>query len=67
MGFYNNIILPRLCDLAMRNKQLKPLAYPQAGPADYPISQGKAENICSHDPGAACLVYYHDRPCCTGR
>jgi hypothetical protein len=24
MGFYNNVILPRLCDLAMRNKQLVP-------------------------------------------
>jgi ubiquinone/menaquinone biosynthesis C-methylase UbiE len=25
MGFYNDFILPRLCDLAMRNKQLLPL------------------------------------------
>jgi ubiquinone/menaquinone biosynthesis C-methylase UbiE len=24
MGFYNDVILPRLCDLAMRNKQLQP-------------------------------------------
>jgi hypothetical protein len=24
MGFYSDIILPRLCDLAMRNKQLLP-------------------------------------------
>ena len=24
MGFYSQIILPRLCDLAMRNKELKP-------------------------------------------
>ena len=24
MGFYNDIILPRLCDLAMRNAQLRP-------------------------------------------
>ena len=24
MGFYNDIILPRLCDLAMRNKELAP-------------------------------------------
>ena len=24
MGFYNDVILPRICDLAMRNKQLRP-------------------------------------------
>ena len=24
MGFYIDVILPRLCDLAMRNKQLRP-------------------------------------------
>jgi len=24
MGFYNDVILPRLCDLAMRNKELAP-------------------------------------------
>jgi hypothetical protein len=24
MGFYNNVILPRLCDLAMRNKHMWP-------------------------------------------
>ena len=24
MGFYNDIILPRVCDLAMRNAQLRP-------------------------------------------
>ena len=24
MGFYSDIILPRLCDLAMRNRQLVP-------------------------------------------
>jgi hypothetical protein len=24
MGFYSDIVLPRLCDLAMRNKQLVP-------------------------------------------
>jgi hypothetical protein len=24
MGFYNDVILPRLCDLAMRNKDLLP-------------------------------------------
>jgi hypothetical protein len=24
MGFYSDIIVPRLCDLAMRNKQLVP-------------------------------------------
>jgi hypothetical protein len=24
MGFYNNVILPRVCDLAMRNKHAVP-------------------------------------------
>ena len=24
MGFYNNVVLPRLCDLAMRNKDMVP-------------------------------------------
>jgi SAM-dependent methyltransferase len=33
MGFYNDFILPRLCDLAMRNKQLLPLRHRVIGAA----------------------------------
>jgi ubiquinone/menaquinone biosynthesis C-methylase UbiE len=34
MGFYNDIILPRLCDLAMRNKQLVPFRERVIGTAE---------------------------------
>jgi ubiquinone/menaquinone biosynthesis C-methylase UbiE len=34
MGFYSDIILPRLCDLAMRNKQLVPFRERVIGAAE---------------------------------
>lgn len=34
MGFYNDIILPRLCDLAMRNKRLLPYRQRVIGAAE---------------------------------
>src|SRR3954451_12678815 len=34
MGFYSDIILPRLCDLAMRNKQLVPFRQRVIGAAE---------------------------------
>src|SRR3981081_2628427 len=34
MGFYSDIILPRLCDLAMRNKQLVPFCERVIGAAE---------------------------------
>jgi hypothetical protein len=34
MGFYSDIILPRLCDLAMRNKQLLPFRERVIGSAE---------------------------------
>ena len=34
MGFYSDIILPRLCDLAMRNKQLVPFRERVIGEAE---------------------------------
>jgi ubiquinone/menaquinone biosynthesis C-methylase UbiE len=34
MGFYNDFILPRLCDLAMRNKQLLPFRQRVIGAAE---------------------------------
>jgi len=34
MGFYNDIILPRLCDFAMRNKQLRPFRERVIGAAE---------------------------------
>jgi len=34
MGFYNDIILPRLCSFAMRNKQLLPFRERVIGAAE---------------------------------
>ena len=34
MGFYNDVILPRLCDLAMRNKLLRPIRQRVIGAAE---------------------------------
>jgi ubiquinone/menaquinone biosynthesis C-methylase UbiE len=34
MGFYNDIIFPRICDLAMRNKQLRPIRERVIGAAE---------------------------------
>jgi SAM-dependent methyltransferase len=34
MGFYRNVILPRLCDLAMRNKHMLPYRERVVGPAE---------------------------------
>jgi hypothetical protein len=34
MGFYNNVILPRLCNLAMRNKHMLPYRQRVIGAAE---------------------------------
>jgi len=34
MGFYSNVILPRLCDLAMRNKHMLPYRQRVIGAAE---------------------------------
>jgi ubiquinone/menaquinone biosynthesis C-methylase UbiE len=48
MGFYNDIILPRLCDLAMRNKQLVPYRQRVIGAAEgrvIEIGVGSGRNL----------------------
>ncbi|NOJ40667.1 class I SAM-dependent methyltransferase [Bradyrhizobium australiense] len=48
MGFYNDVILPRLCDLAMRNKQLQPYRERVIGAAEgrvLEIGTGSGRNL----------------------
>jgi hypothetical protein len=48
MGFYNDIILPRLLDLAMRNKQLRPFRERVIGAAEgrvLEIGVGSGRNL----------------------
>jgi ubiquinone/menaquinone biosynthesis C-methylase UbiE len=53
MGFYNDVILPRLCDLAMRNKQLLPLRERVIGAAEgrvLEIGVGSGRNLPFYRP-----------------
>jgi ubiquinone/menaquinone biosynthesis C-methylase UbiE len=53
MGFYSDIILPRLCDLAMRNKQLVPFRERVIGAADgrvLEIGVGSGMNLPFYRP-----------------
>jgi ubiquinone/menaquinone biosynthesis C-methylase UbiE len=53
MGFYNDIILPRLCDLAMRNKQLRPFRERVIGAAEgrvLEIGVGSGMNLLFYRP-----------------
>jgi ubiquinone/menaquinone biosynthesis C-methylase UbiE len=48
MGFYNDVVLPRLCDLAMRNKQLVPFRERVIGAAEgmvLEIGVGSGRNL----------------------
>jgi ubiquinone/menaquinone biosynthesis C-methylase UbiE len=53
MGFYSDIILPRLCDLAMRNKQLVPFRERVIGAAEgrvLEIGVGSGKNLPFYRP-----------------
>src|SRR5947208_13355035 len=53
MGFYNDIILPRLCDLAMRNKELLPFRQRVIGAAEgrvLEIGVGSGKNLPFYRP-----------------
>jgi ubiquinone/menaquinone biosynthesis C-methylase UbiE len=65
MGFYSDIILPRLCDLAMRNKQLVPFRERVIGAADgrvLEIGVGSGLNLPFYRPSVVELVALEPAP-----
>ena len=59
MGFYNDIIVPRLCDLAMRNKQLVPFRERVIGAAEgrvLEIGVGSGMNLPFYRPSVSVLA-----------
>src|SRR3954451_9806759 len=65
MGFYSDIILPRLCDLAMRNKQLVPFRERVIGAAEgrvLEIGVGSGVNLPLYRPPVAEVLALEPAP-----
>ncbi|ANW02497.1 class I SAM-dependent methyltransferase [Bradyrhizobium icense] len=65
MGFYNDIILPRICDLAMRNKQLRPYRERVIGAAEgrvLEIGIGSGRNLPFYRPLVTDLLALEPAP-----
>jgi SAM-dependent methyltransferase len=65
MGFYNDIILPRLCDLAMRNQQLLPFRERVIGAAEgrvLEIGVGSGRNLPFYRPSVTELLALEPSP-----